>query len=445
MAIAWEAMEREATEYLQQLLRIDTSNPPGNEMPAIRWLHEILAREGCTSTILESAPGRANLVCRHSTGGRDGPLLMSSHVDVVPARAEEWTHSPFGGDIADGCLWGRGAIDMKSMTIYTLMALLLAKRQGLRLRRDLILAAVADEERGCTHGSAFLVDRHPELIRAEYGLNELGGFTLHVGAQRLYPIEVAQKGFVWLRLRATGRPGHGSMPHADVATAKIARAVQRLALRSLPYHLTPTARDFLRELAAATPGRRGWLLHGLRHPPIGRWLAARLPPDPTTALLRAILHNTACPTGLAAGSADSINVIAGSAECLIDGRILPGQTTESFLAELRDLLGPGYEYEVLRSSAPHEQPRDTALFRTIAAVVAERDPGARAVPFLVPGFDDSHHYHRLGITMYGFQPIRCPADFNIMALYHAPDERIPVAGFHWGLRTFWEVVQRFCG
>lgn len=443
MSIAWDQVCAEATGYLQQLLRIDTTNPPGNERAAADFLSQILTREGLTPQLLEPAPGRANVVCRYATGGTDGPLLLSSHVDVVPAEAQHWTHPPFGGVIADGQIWGRGALDMKSMTIYQLMTLLLLKRQGQRTRRDVILAATADEEVGCLYGSAYLVERHPDLIRAEYALNEVGGMTLHIGAQRLYPIEVAQKGIVWVNVRARGTPGHGSKPHADMAIAQLARAATRLATHRLPLHRTPAALDFVRAVADASPVPQRWWLRGITLPGLGPLCARGLPLNQQTAFLLATLHNTACPTSLTAGSGATMNVIPSEAVMGVDGRILPGQTQASFLAELQALLGSGYEYEVVRYREPLEQPRDTPLYTTIERVVTEADPGARAVPFMITGFDDAHFYKRLGIVTYGFQPLRCPRGFDVANLAHAHDERIPLDGFHWGVRTFYEVVQRF--
>ncbi|MBI2346729.1 MAG: M20/M25/M40 family metallo-hydrolase [Deltaproteobacteria bacterium] len=445
MLNSWEAVYREATEYLQQLLRIDTTNPPGNERAAIDWLAAMLQREGLTPMVIEAAPGRANLVCRLSVAGPTdgGPLLLTSHVDVVPAEAEKWTHPPFGGVIADGYLWGRGALDMKSKTIMDLMAILSAKREGWKLRRDLIMVALADEEAGMEHGSKFLVEKHPDLILAEYALNEAGGFTVHANGNRLYPIQVAEKGIVWLKIIARGTPGHGSKPHADMAVAKLAHAAARLARRRLPAHVTPPARAFLQALAQCYPWPRRWLLQSLAHPAIARFIAPLLPLNAMTAYPLAMLANTACPTGLHAGVQDAVNVIPSEASVYVDGRILPGQTLDGLLGELKHLVGPGFEYEVLRAHESTAQLADTPLFHTIRQVVEATDPGARAVPFLLTGMTDAYFYKRLGITTYGFQPLKCPADYDLAAQAHAHDERIPVEGFHWGVKTYYEVVKRF--
>ncbi len=439
----WNAVFAEATSYLQQLLRINTTNPPGNEIAAIRWLEQILRKEGCEPVIIEGAPGRANLVCRLRGTSTHGPLLLSSHVDVVPAEAEKWTHPPFGGDIADGMIWGRGALDMKSMTILGLMAFLLAKRKGWPLARDLIFAAVADEECETRYGSAYLVQHHPELIRAEFALNEGGGYTLHFGRHRLYPIQVAEKGLVWVKVVAQGRPGHGSAPHDAIATLHLGRALRALRRRRLGYHRTPVASAFLREVARASSPIAALALRALTTPGLGRLTARLLPENQHTPFLRALVHNTVCPNALAAGSATAINVIPSEAALWIDGRILPGQTQADFLRELAACVGPGYEYEVVRYREPTVQNYRTALYEQIATGLAAADPGARTAPFMLTGLTDAHFYKKIGITTYGFHPLQLPSDLHPGRLAHAHDERIPVAGFQWGVQTFSEVVRRF--
>lgn len=447
MPIAWEATYREATEYLQQLLRINTTNPPGNEHAAIQFLQTLLEREGISCTVREAAPGRANLVCRlDATGPRDGgPLLLSSHVDVVASEPSHWTHPPFGGVIADGYLWGRGALDMKSKTIMDLMAILLAKREGWPLRRELKFAALADEELGCELGSKFLVEHHPDLIRAEHCLNELGGFTTHIGGQRFYPIQIAEKGIVWLKMTVRGTPGHGSRPHDDMALEKLGCALTTLTRRRLPLHVTPPARAFLEAVAAALPAPQRWVLRGLVHHFWGPLIHRLLPLNGATAYFLAITHNTACPTSVQGGSIASGNIIPSEALCHLDGRIVPGLTAEDLLRELRALLGETCTLEVLRHREGTIHRYDTPLFAIIKDVVEAADPGARVIPMLLSGMTDAHFYNKLGITTYGFQPLRCPPDYEAATMPHAHNERIPVAGFHWGVKTYCEVVRRFCG
>lgn len=447
MSADWPAIAREATGYLQQLLRIDTTNPPGNERAATQFLQTLLEREGIACTVREAAPGRTNLVARlDATGARDGgPLLLSSHLDVVATEAAHWTHPPFAGVIADGYLWGRGALDMKSKTIMDLMAMLLAKREGWPLRRVLLMAALADEEMGCGLGSQFLVERHPDLIRAEYCLNELGGFTTHVGGRRFYPIQVAEKGIVWLKMTVRGTPGHGSRPHHDMALEKLGRALVQLTRRRLPLHVTPPAQAFLTAIAAALPAPQRWVLRGLVHPAWGPLLHRLLPLNGATAYFLAITHNTACPTSVQGGTIASGNVIPSEVACQLDGRIVPGYTADDLRRELHALLGEACTFEVVCYRAGTIHRHDTPLFAIIKDVVEVADPGARAIPMLLSGMTDAHFYHQLGTITYGFQPLRCAPDYDAATMPHAHDERIPVAGFHWGVQTYAEVVRRFCG
>jgi hypothetical protein len=247
----WDEIGQEAIEHLQALLRFDTTNPPGNEMPCIQYLAETLRKAGYEPTVLESAPGRGNVVVRFKGTGEQAPFLIYGHVDVVTAEPEKWVHPPFAARVADGCLWGRGALDMKSIVAQELMTMLLLARAGQPLRRDVIFAATSDEEVGGHMGAGWLVDNHPELIRAEYALSEGAGATIHIGNQRFYGVRVAEKGTARFTLRAYGPPGHGSVPRPDTAIHAIAEAVDRLCEQPLPLHLTKTVSQYLRTIGQA--------------------------------------------------------------------------------------------------------------------------------------------------------------------------------------------------
>lgn len=440
--IDWEALSSEAIRHFRRLLQIDTTNPPGNEIAAARYLEGVLEADGIDPQVLESEPGRASLVARLK-GGPEGALLLSAHTDVVPAEAEHWQHPPFSGIETDGYIWGRGAIDMKHMLSYSLMATLLARRLHFPLNRDLVFAAVADEEAGCFLGSRWLAATHPELLESAYALNEVGAFTLHVGNQRLYPVQVAEKGFVWLRLTARGQPGHGSIPHDRNAVVSLARAVDLIGSRLLPFHLTAEAATFISAVAEALSFPAGLVLRMALNENFSDFVLTKVLPDRARArVFLAQLHNTVCPTGLEAGK--KTNVIPSSAAAILDCRILPGQTTDGFLRELRNLLGDDYDFQVLREGQPTRTTADTPLFRTISDVLRRRDPGCRVTPYLVVGFTDAESYSSLGIKTYGFSPVQLPPDVNFTELFHAHNERIPVAGFRWGLRTFLETVFAFC-
>ncbi len=248
----WTSINDTAVSRFKDLLRIDTTNPPGNEIAACRYLDDILRENGCETQIIEPKPTRGNLITRLKGTGAEGPLLLTAHLDVVLAEPQHWEVPPFDAVEKDGYIWGRGAIDMKHMAVYNLTTFLLLKQLGKPLKRDVILAFVADEEAGCAEGMQYLCENHPELVRAEYALNEVGGFTIHAGSQRLYPIQVAEKGFVWMKLTLKGEPGHGSMPHKKNAVARLARAVAKMDEKLLPLHVLDVVATFIKELATAS-------------------------------------------------------------------------------------------------------------------------------------------------------------------------------------------------
>jgi acetylornithine deacetylase/succinyl-diaminopimelate desuccinylase-like protein len=328
----WKAATAKTVENLQQLVRIDTTNPPGNELPAVQLVRDILLQNGFPGEdiqVLESAPGRGNLVARLRGDGSKRPLLLSGHVDVVPVEREHWSHDPFGGEIDGGYIWGRGTLDMKGFVCMYLETFLQAFRQGTRFKRDLIFAAIADEENGFTYGSKFLASQHKDLIDAEYGLTEGGAMTIHMGKLRIYPIQVAEKGVCWLRMTAEGEPGHGSMPHSNNAVLHLAQAIERIRrARHLPVHLTPT---FLRMLDAITAQLSfpTSLVGPLLHNRGAASLVLRLVPESSLRLAGPLFYNTVTPTVLKAGG--KTNVIPSLAEAQLDCRILPGQTPEDVI------------------------------------------------------------------------------------------------------------------
>ena len=441
----WTRAAAEGLACLKDLLRIDTSNPPGNERPAAEYVAGALSREGIPAQILESAPGRASVVARLKGSGRKAPLLLSGHLDVVPADAEHWKHPPFAAIEDGGYVWGRGAVDMKNMVAMSLMTLVLLKRQGVALDRDVIFAAVADEEAGSRHGSLFLVERHPELVRADYVLTEVGGHTLHVGAARFYPIQVSEKGLCWFEIQAEGTPGHGSMPHPHNAVARLARAITALHEARLPQHNTEVVSRFVRALAAKAPFPQNRLLPLLLNRALSGTLTKRLEArNLEQALgLNAMLRNTASPTMLSAGK--KINVIPSAATVQVDGRLIPGQTLEAFLDEIRAVVGDDVRLTVLDDHPGTTFESKTELFAAIARALERHDPEAIPVPYMIPGFTDAFAYQKLGATCYGFAPVKLDPEVNFSRMYHGHDERIPVAGFAWGLRVLHEVVREFCG
>jgi acetylornithine deacetylase/succinyl-diaminopimelate desuccinylase-like protein len=440
----WLSQHDEPVRHLQNLVRINTTNPPGNETEAARYLDSVLRAEGYDPVILESAPGRGNLVARFRGDGALPPLLLFSHTDVVPVEAEHWTHPPFGGDLADGSVWGRGTLDMKSMVVMELMTLLLLARHRVPLKRDVIFAATADEEAEGKYGLGWLVREYPDLVRAEWGFSEFGGYSVPVDGRRVYPCQTAEKGVCWLRLRAHGKPGHAALPHGDNAVAHLARAVDRLTRQRMPLHITPTAARYVRGLSAVLGGARGLalqaLLNRVTHDKALDWLMAR-EPDQGRSLV-GMFHNTATPTQLSAGQAP--NVIPSTAEAVLDGRLLPGFDRSSFLAELMPLLGPDVEVQVIEYGAPLDMPVDTPLFRAMTAGLCRHDPAAIVLPYMLSGATDAKFAARLGIKSYGFSPLRLETGEPFGELIHGHDERVPVRALAFGVQVLYEVVRDFC-
>lgn len=439
----WKSVFEEALECLRNLLRFDTTNPPGNEREACEYLGSILRKENVPFEILESAPNRANLICRLQGDGSLPALLLNAHLDVVAAERSYWTHDPFGGVLEDGFVWGRGALDMKHMAAMSLMTVIVLNRKKARLKRDLVFAAVADEETGGKYGSGWLVERHPEKVRAEYALGEIGGFSRIVDGKHFYPVQIAEKGICWFRLKAKGAPGHGSLPNWQGAVGKIGRAAHLLGSRRLPFHRTPQAAVFVETMARHQPFPKGWVLRQVLNPRWSQTVLDRVVPDRGLArMLYAILHNTANPTILRAG--EKVNVLPSEALLEVDGRVLPGQTQEDFLAEVRALIGDDYEIEVLEYKPAVSAPPDDPMLAVMNDVLRRHDPAAIVVPNMVPGFTDANHYSRLGIRCFGFSPVRLPEGFPFIDLMHGHDERIPVEGFFFGVRVLCELVAGLC-
>ncbi|MBI3185414.1 MAG: M20/M25/M40 family metallo-hydrolase [Myxococcales bacterium] len=439
-----EKLLDEAVELFRGLLRIDTTNPPGRERAAAEYLADSLARDGLDAKLLEPEKDRTSLVARLKGDGSKPPLLLTAHLDVVAAEPARWRHPPFSAVVEDGWIYGRGAVDMKNMAAMSAMVLKALRREGAALRRDVIFAAVADEEAGCDKGSRFLVDHHAELVRAEFALGEIGGFTQELNGVRLYPIQVAQKGMVWLKARVEGTPGHGSMPREDNAVLGLSASLARLGPGALPVHPTKAARSFIGAVARAQPLAARLLLPLLLRPSLADRLLSRLPDRGVARAMNAILRNTVSPTVLRAG--EKTNVIPSFAEAQLDGRTLPGQSPEDLLRELRAVLGEKVHLEVLNSMEPVEAPTDTPLFTALSKAVREMDPQGIAVPSVIPGFTDAGPLSRLGTTYYGFSPICFPPSprVSFSDLYHGDDERIPVEGFKRGLIALYSTVRGWC-
>jgi acetylornithine deacetylase/succinyl-diaminopimelate desuccinylase-like protein len=424
--------EDEVVDICRDLIRIDSSNYGDGSGPGERAAAEhvagLLSEVGLEPEVLESADRRTSLVVRWEGEDTSRPgLLVHGHLDVVPAEARDWTHDPFGGELVDGFVWGRGAIDMKNMDAMVLAVVRQWRREGRKPPRDVVLCFPADEEAGGRFGAHWLVDHHPgQFEGVSEAISEVGGFSFSIGDERVYLIETAQKGIRWLKLVAEGRAGHGSVVNDDNAVTALAEAVARIGRYEWPVRLTPTVQRFFEEMSDA--------------------LGIELDPaDPEPALAKlgglansvgATLRNTANPTMLRAGYKH--NVIPQTAEAMVDCRFLPGFEDE-LLATIDELIGPDVRREEVITDIALETTFDGALVDAMVAALQAEDPGSRAVPYCLSAGTDNKSFSLLGIRGFGFAPLRMPADLDFTAMFHGIDERVPVDGLKFGVR----VLDRF--
>jgi acetylornithine deacetylase/succinyl-diaminopimelate desuccinylase-like protein len=423
------AAQDEVVGLLCDLIRINTSNPTHPERPAAEWVAARLDDVGVASQILESEPGRASTVARiEGADPSRAPLLIHGHLDVVPADASEWSVDPFGGEVRDGYLWGRGAIDMKDMDTMTLAVIRAWVRAGRKPPRDIVLAFTADEEAGGRKGAHWLVDNHPDLFaECTEAISEVGGYSVSVGGDlRLYLIQTAEKGINWFRLRATGRPGHGSMLHDDNAVTRLAAAVTRIGAHEFPVQMTDTVRRCVTEIADVS---------GLDIDPEDPEPGLKKL-GPMARMIGATIRNTANATMLSGGYKS--NVIPSTAEATIDTRFLPGGEDE-LLAKIDELAGEGVTRETIVRDIAVETSFDGAIVDAMAAALRGEDPGARPVPYMMSGGTDAKAFSLLGIRCFGFAPLLLPADLDFSAMFHGIDERVPIDGLRFGVR----VLDRF--
>jgi len=420
----------EVVEMCRELIRMDTSNygdedGPG-ERKAAEYVATLLDEVGIESRLYESEPGRTSVVAHWGGGsaGDPGALLLHGHLDVVPAAAEDWQVDPFSGEIRDGYVWGRGAVDMKDFDAMLLSVVRARTRAGRIPERPIVLCFTADEEAGGHKGAQVLVEDHrEELEGCTEAVGEVGGFSTTVRGRRMYLIEAAEKGMAWMRLTARGRAGHGSMMNPDNAVTQLAAAVARIGTYQWPVRLTPTMKTLLAavgEIAGteATPENAESLVEEFGG-------AARM--------LGAVLRNTTNPTMLGAGY--KVNVIPTEATAHVDGRFLPGFEDE-FFDTLAALCGDDVSIDYVSRQQPWETPYDGALVDAMGRSILAEDPDAVVAPYLMSGGTDAKHFNKLGLRSYGFAPLRLPADLDFTALFHGVDERVPVDALEFGARVF---------
>ena len=442
-------VEEEVTHFLSDLIRIDTTNPPGNETEAAKYVAECLSRDGFKCELCGPAPGRDSITtCPKGTGEKPS-LLLLSHLDVVAANAKEWSVDPFGGIVKDGFVWGRGAIDMKSMTAIEVMVMKLLKRNKVKLKGTVMLAATADEEQGGLSGAGYLLRNYPEMIRADYVLNEGGGLALPVRGKNVYTVQTAEKGILWFRVKARGTPGHGSMPNAaDNSIMRMNEVITKLGNYSSEVLLVPTVKRFLSEIAKEDARLQGSFSRLLANPELSDEVLDELDgvAKPLADEIWPRIRMTVTPTMIQGGVKE--NVIPSECETVFDCRILPGQNTAETFQLIRKLLEDvGLDrlaFETIQANEPSESPVETPLYEVIASVLREFEPDCGVTPTMATGGTDSRFFRKMGSICYGFHPMQPEVQYDKMVKrIHGIDECISIENLVFGASVLYEVVKRF--
>ncbi len=433
-----------AVELAQRLIRFDTSNPPGQERECALWLKSLLDEHGIDNQLLHPAglPTRLSVVARVRGRGDAPPLLLQGHTDVVSVHGQRWSRDPFGGEIADRCVWGRGAVDMKGGLTMMLHALLRARYSEVPPPGDVVLAAVADEELGGRQGAAYLVREHAHLFEGvRHALGELGGFTVHVRGRRFYPIMVAEKHICRIRVKFLGQGGHGSQIHKNTAMSRAARALRRMERRHPPFRVVGPTRAMLEAMGEGMGMREGMALRMAMNPNT-TGVALGLMGEKVGRVLEPMLRDTISPTIIEGGKQQ--NAVPSEVEVLLDCRLLPGSNQSDIVREVLAVVGDNAEIQVERyEDGP--PPVDMRLMPYLSGLLERADPGSKAIPYMVAGGTDAKWFHELGIDTYGFTPMRLPAGLDFMSLFHGPDERIPVDALNFGVALMFEAVDGYRG
>jgi len=440
-------VEEEVTSFLSGLIRINTTNPPGNETEAAKYVAETLGQDGFKCELFESEAGRGSVVTRLRGVSRKPSLLLLSHLDVVAANAEEWSVEPFSGLVKDGFVWGRGALDMKGMTAVEVMALKLLKRNNVKLKGGVILAATADEEKGGEAGAGWLVQNHSDKVYADYVLNEGAGMAMKIDGKNTFTINTAEKGILWFKVKAGGTPGHGSVPGAaDNAILRMNKVIEKLSSFRPEISLVPTVKQYLSELTKSSEFRDLSVL--LRNPAQSDRILDKLAQKEKYLAeeLRARLRMTVTPTIIRGGVKE--NIIPSECEAVFDCRVLPGQNPTKALSEIKQLLknaGLGkLSFEIIQVNDPSESAVSTPLYKLIVKVLQEFEPQCRSTPVMLTGGTDSRFFRRMGSVCYGFHPVRPETSYSEMQeTIHGADERISTENLVFGTSVLYNVIERF--
>jgi acetylornithine deacetylase/succinyl-diaminopimelate desuccinylase-like protein len=430
---------RQPTEILQDLIRFDTTNPPGKEAKCIDYINRLIQSAGIDTRILYQDPARPNLICRLKGNGKAPPLLLYGHVDVVTTAGQVWQYPPFEGRIVDGFLWGRGALDMKGAVAMMLCAFLRAKNENTSLPGDVVLCMMSDEEAGGNLGAKFLVENHADYFKGiQYAISEFGGFSFYLKGKKFFPIEVIQKQVCSIKATVRSRSGHGALVMKNGAMAKLARMLNQLEKKYLPVHITPVVRTLVEQMAAALPFPGRMVMRQLLNP---------LFTDRVLKLLgekgrnfTPMFRNTVNATIVRGG--DKVNMLPSEIEVMLDGRLLPGCVPENIIGEIKEIIDDDIELEVIRYDPGPLEP-DMGLFNTLAAVLHTLDPDGIPVPYILSASSDARFFSKIGIQTYGFIPMQLPKSLDFARLIHAADERIPVEALTFGSEAIYQLLQCF--
>jgi acetylornithine deacetylase/succinyl-diaminopimelate desuccinylase-like protein len=424
-------------ELLRDLIRFDTTNPPGSEEACVAFVESLLRDHGIESERYEKAAGRPNLIARHTGSNGGPPLMLYGHVDVVTTAGQQWTQPPFGAELVDGYVWGRGALDMKSGVAMCIAAFVAAHESGSPTPLQLVI--LSDEENGGDVGARFLAEDRPEVFEgARHALGEFGGATQWIGGKRFYPIQVAEKQMCWLRVHVRGTGGHGALGVKGGAMRKLGDVLRTLDRKEPPVHIIPLVREWFEAMADELPRPQALLLRRLLDPRTADLAVRAL--GTRGRLLNRVIRNTVSATIVHGG--DKINVIPSDIELQLDGRILPGQTPEDLIRELHDLVGPDVEFELIRHDPGPPDP-DLSFYEPLAQIVRELDPGSVPLPMLQAGVTDARFLSRAGIQTYGYLPLKLPQDFEPFPLIHNADERVPAEALAFGVEAITQAIARY--
>ncbi len=442
-------IEQEITHFLSDLIRINTTNPPGNETKAAHFIAEYLAKDGLKSEIIESAPGRGSVITRLNGSGEKPNLLLLSHLDVVSANPAEWSVDPFAGTVKDGYVFGRGAYDMKGMTAVEVLTLLLLKRNKVPLKGDIVLAATADEEKGGEEGAGYLLQNQKEKVWCPYVLNEGGGLAIPQKKGNIYPVQTAEKGILWFKIKAKGTPGHGSTPNmADNAIVRMNKVITKLGDYQPETLYVPTLRQFLIEVAKLNPDLETDFSRLLKNPKQSEQILDELAKTDKALAeeIRPRTKMTITPTIIHGGIKE--NIIPSECDTVFDCRVLPGQSVDEALSTIKTLLkGIGMDklsFEIIQMHDGNESTTQTPLYGAITDVLKEFEPTCGVTPTLTTGGTDSRFFRETGSICYGFHPMR-PDEPNdeLEKRMHGIDERITIENLVFGTSIFYETVKRF--